>query len=91
MAKFQKGSGGRPKGIPNKLSASVRESVLAAFQKLQEDEKYNLEAWAKDNTTEFYKIAAKLIPTEIKASVTSTSYNFTITQDAGCDPITDQS
>lgn len=44
---------------------TVKETVLAAFQNLQADPKVNLTEWGKSNPTEFYKIAAKLIPTEL--------------------------
>jgi hypothetical protein len=66
---FKKGHSGRPKGIPNKLSSSVKETVLATFQELQQDPEYNLTNWARAEPSEFYKIAAKLIPTDIKADV----------------------
>lgn len=66
---FQKGNKGRPKGTQNKLTKTVRETVLSVFNDLQEDPKANLEEWAKKETTEFYRIAAKLIPTEFTGTV----------------------
>jgi hypothetical protein len=67
---FKKGEAkGRPKGTPNKLTRTVKETVMAAFQDLQSDPRANIITWAKDNPTEFYKIASKLIPTEISANV----------------------
>jgi len=67
---FKKGEAkGRPKGTPNKLTRTVKETVLKVFDDLQADPKANLLAWGKDNPTEFYKIAAKLIPTEVNANV----------------------
>jgi len=66
---FQKGNPGRPTGALNKITRSVKERVLDAFEQLQEDEKNNLLAWAKSEPTEFYKIAAKLIPAEINAHI----------------------
>lgn len=66
---FRKGEGGRPKGAQNKLTKTVREAVFDTFNELQEDKRYNLKAFAKENPTEFYKIAAKLIPADIKAEV----------------------
>lgn len=71
---FQKGDkrAGRPKGQGNKLTRTVKETVLAVFDQLQEDRQANLLAWAKSEPTEFYKIAAKLIPTEVKANVDAT-------------------
>jgi len=69
---FKKGkekTGGKVKGTPNKLTKTVKETVLAAFNDLQQDPKANIMAWAKEQPTEFYKIAAKLIPTEVNANV----------------------
>lgn len=67
---FKKGHTGRPKGTPNKLSKSVRETVLEVFNKMQEEGgPASLANWAKDEPTEFYRIAAKLIPMGIKADV----------------------
>lgn len=66
---FQKGNPGKPKGTPNKLTKSVKEHVLNVFNSLQEDPTANMEAWAKSEPTEFYKIAAKLIPTELAGKV----------------------
>ena len=60
---------GRQKGTPNHLTKTVKETVMAAFEDLQNDPRANIVAWGKDNPTEFYKIAAKLIPTEISANV----------------------
>ena len=54
---------------PNKLTKTVKERVMATFEELQEDPKANLTAWAKQEPTEFYKIAAKLIPTELKGNL----------------------
>jgi hypothetical protein len=69
MAKFEKGNSGKPKGAKNKITKTVKEVVFDVFEKLQIDRKANLLTWGKDNPTEFYKIAAKLIPTDVKAEV----------------------
>lgn len=57
--------GGRQKGTPNKLTASVKEAFEATFKDLQEDTHCNLTRWARSNPTDFYKLAAKLIPTNV--------------------------
>ena len=67
MAKFQKGNGGRPKGTPNKLTATVKDTVLFAFNKMQEHPKANRLDGGRANPSLFYQIAAKLIPTEVNA------------------------
>ena len=69
MGKFKPGEGGRPKGSENKLTRSVKDTVLAVFNELQTEPKVNLKDWAKQRPTDFYNIAAKLIPTEVKANI----------------------
>lgn len=69
MGKFEKGNKGKPKGATNKLTRTVKECVLDVFNKLQDDPKANMLTWGKKEPTEFYKIAAKLIPAEITAKV----------------------
>lgn len=57
---------GRKKGVPNKVTASFREGVLACYEALGGPN--GLVGWAQaspSNLTEFYKIAARLIPTEV--------------------------
>lgn len=60
--------GGRVKGTPNKVTASVKSSFEEAFNMLQRNDKANLLAWAERNTTEFYKLASKLIPVHAEVS-----------------------
>lgn len=76
MPRFEKGHkkiGGKTKGTPNKLTTTFKELVVTTMEKLQDKPKVNLEEWAEANPTEFYKIASKLIPTEVEAKV----QNFT--------------
>lgn len=54
------------------LSQQIKETVLEVFNKLQEDPKNNLLAFAKKYPRDFYAIAAKLLPTEIKADLQRT-------------------
>jgi hypothetical protein len=68
---FTKGNKGKPKGATNKLTKSVKEAFEIAFNELQGDSEANLANWAKENTTEFYKLAAKLIPTSVSADLTT--------------------
>ena len=74
MAKqlFEEGNAGRPKGAIGKLNRTVKETVLAVFNEIQADPKVKLSQFAKDYPKEFYAIAAKLIPTEVQATVDST-------------------
>lgn len=69
MAIGKKTGGGSRLGKPNKLTKSFKELLADTITKLQDDPKANMETWAKENPTEFYKIASKLIPTELEAKV----------------------
>lgn len=62
---FTKGQGGRKAGVPNKLTKTFKEALQVAVEEMQADPKTSLVTWAKGNPTEFWKIAAKLIPTEL--------------------------
>lgn len=57
--------GGRVAGTPNKLTRTVRAAFEDAFNALQNDPENKLEAWAKTNPTEFYKLSSKLIPVDM--------------------------
>jgi len=54
---------------PGKLTKTVKETVLAVFNTLQDDPKNNLTAFAEKHPRDFYAIAAKLIPTELAGKV----------------------
>lgn len=56
-------TGGRKKGTPNKLTASAKEAFAHAFEQIGGGGA--LAEWAQENRTEFYKLFARLIPTEI--------------------------
>lgn len=87
MALFKPGEGGRPPGVQNKLTRTVKEAVLEAFNNLQEDEHHNLDAFAKKYPRDFYNIAAKLIPTEIQAKVQAQMPTFVFHPDDKCEPL----
>jgi hypothetical protein len=53
---------GRQAGTPNKLTATFKEAVLLAFDNIGGVDHFT--EWAKAHSTEFYKIAARLIPAE---------------------------
>lgn len=74
MARSSTSGQGRPRGVPNKTTRTVREAFEHAFRLLQSDDRVNLRAWAERNPTDFYKLCGKLIPTEISgtSSVTLT-------------------
>ena len=68
MARFKKGEGGRPKGAQNKTTASFKRAVMACYEGIGGDEAF--QKWARKHQTEFYKIAARLIPQEVALQAT---------------------
>lgn len=69
MTKFKEGNNGRPKGAQNKLTKTVKDTVLTVFNQLQNDPKHDLLAFGKKYPKDFYIIASKLIPTEVTANI----------------------
>jgi hypothetical protein len=66
MAKGRK-TGGRQKGTPNRYTASVKEAFAQAFEDMGGADA--LVNWGRENPTDFYKLASKLIPLELGGSV----------------------
>lgn len=64
------GSGRKP-GTPNKITRTVKEIIAGAVQAAQEDPKHpaNVANFAKTHPKEFWQVASKLIPEEIKATL----------------------
>jgi hypothetical protein len=75
MAKGEK-TGGRKEGTPNKVTRSMKETLQDTLAWLQLQPRSNMREWANENPTEFYRIASKLLPTEINANVQSVVINF---------------
>lgn len=67
--RFLPGNPGRQPGTKGRLTKTVKETVLAVFNQIQEDPKANLTAFAKKYPRDFYAIAARLIPTEITGTI----------------------
>lgn len=68
--------GGRVAGTPNKATASMKAAIQTVYDRLQDEAATgetgahaHFFGWAKDNETEFYKLAAKLIPVQLDANV----------------------
>lgn len=64
---FEKGkpkTGGRLPGTPNRFTGTFREAVQAVYDGLGGHAGF-LE-WAKKNRSEYYRIASRLIPTEMR-------------------------
>jgi hypothetical protein len=59
---------GRPRGIPNKITASVNEATMLAFEGMGGQKAYI--KWAKDNPELFYtKILSKMIKQNVDVSM----------------------
>lgn len=75
------GTSGRPKGAVDRITRTVKETVLMVFNKIQEDPETALESFARKYPRDFYAIAAKLIPTDIRADVRVTKVTLEIVRD----------
>lgn len=62
MAKGKK-TGGRKAGTPNRTTVEVKAALEHCYNAIGGDK--NFAAWAATNTTEFYKLWAKLIPVQL--------------------------
>ena len=58
---------GRSKGSKNVVGAHAKENIMAVFSRLGGTAA--MAEWAADRRTDFYKLYARLIPTEVQASV----------------------
>jgi hypothetical protein len=61
-------TGGRKKGSVNQSTVAIREAVLSVFADLQAQaggENNHFLGWALDNSTDFYKLASKLLPLQV--------------------------
>lgn len=59
---------GRPKGLQNKTTSTMKQAIAAVYDALQKGQKVehgHFIEWAKKHPTEFYKIASKLLPLQI--------------------------
>lgn len=65
---FQPGepkTGGRQRGTPNQLTEAFCEAVATVYDSLGGHAAFL--AWARENPTEYYRIAARLIPVELRS------------------------
>lgn len=56
-------TGGRQAGTPNKITAAFKDAVRLTYDRIGGHEAFA--EWATENRGEFYKIAARLIPSEM--------------------------
>lgn len=79
---FQQGrqkTGGRKLGVANRLTGTFRDAVQVAYNDVGGHEAFT--AWAKANPTEFYRIASRLIPVEVRKTE-DTTINVIIQRDS---------
>jgi len=55
-------TGGRQVGTPNKITTAFKDAIRFVYEDIGGHAAFA--NWAKENPTDFYKIAARLIPTE---------------------------
>ena len=68
---------GRPRGRSNRTTTAMKEAIAAVFQDLQathegEGEYPHFFEWAKGHPTEFYRMAARLLPLQVEAGAAAT-------------------
>ena len=66
--------GGRQKGTPNKVTATLKEMILGALDQVG-GERYLIEQ-SERNPTAFIALLGRLLPSEIKASQASAPLSF---------------
>lgn len=69
-------TGGRPPGKQNRFTGLMKEAVQVAYNGLGGHAGFT--AWAEANPTEFYKIAARLIPVEHRKDEEDRTINIII-------------
>lgn len=58
-------TGGRQKGTPNKSTRALRDALLEVYAQLQAEaggDNGHFLDWARDNPTEYYKLALRILP-----------------------------
>ena len=58
---------GRPPGVPNKISGTVKENIIDVFNKLGGVDR--MTEWAMESPTQFYALYAKLLPTQVESDL----------------------
>jgi len=75
MAQGRK-TGGRIAGTPNKVTTMFKDAVRTVYEDIGGHVAFA--AWARENPGDFYKIASRLIPTEIAATGDSLNRSVTV-------------
>jgi hypothetical protein len=64
-------TGGRQIGSPNKITTVFKDAIRFVYEDIGDNAPFI--AWARENPTDFYKIAAQLIPTKTASKETPIS------------------
>jgi hypothetical protein len=56
-------TGGRQQGTPNRITTAFKQAVQIVYDEIGGHAAFA--TWARENQTDFYRIASRLIPTEI--------------------------
>ena len=62
----KRANAGRPTGVPNKLSSTVKDNVVQVFEDIGGLQ--FMASWAKDNPNQFFNIYAKLLPLQLNGA-----------------------
>ncbi|MGV8856745.1 MAG: hypothetical protein ACOH2L_19175 [Devosia sp.] len=81
-------SPGRPRGVPNKITTTVKRSIEATYSGIGGLDAFI--AWARENPTEFYRLWAKMLPLQVQADLKH-SGAVTIIVETGISRAPDQS
>lgn len=68
---------GRPAGVPNKLSGTVKSNVVQVFEDI--GGLAFMAEWAKDNPNQFFNIYAKLLPLQLNGSGEGGEFEHSLT------------
>jgi len=70
--------GGRQQGTPNRITTAFKQAVQIVYDDIGGHVAFA--AWARENQTDFYRIASRLIPTEITSP--DNSVTIVVSRDA---------
>ncbi len=69
-------TGGRQAGTPNKVTTAFKTAVQIVYEDIGGHKAFA--AWARENPGDFYRIASRLIPTEIASTQEDKHITITI-------------
>jgi hypothetical protein len=67
---------GKPSGTPNRITAAFNDAVRTVYQDIGGDAAFA--EWARANRGDFYRIASRMIPTELNVRAAPVQYNVVV-------------